>query len=164
MTSRFQLATLLKLRESVRDERRRHLAEALRADELAQAKLSEVELALSQLQQEFRATAGPLDVDRLLDAQRYELVLRFEQQVVQGKRAQVAEEIEKRRQALVVADRDVRALEILRERRLERARRAEQRAEARELDEVAGRRASGLQPDVPGIGDWPGIGRGEDLP
>jgi flagellar export protein FliJ len=149
MQSRFPLATLLKLRESVRDERRRHLAEALRADELAQARIDELERELADLRQEFRTAseAGPLNVDRLLDAQRYELLLEFEQAMIEQKRAQVAEEIEKRRAALVLADRDVRALEILRERQVARARQEEQKAENRELDEVAGR-----------------IGRWEELP
>jgi flagellar FliJ protein len=49
----------------------------------------------------------------------------------------VATEIEKRREALVDADRDVRSLEQLREAQLERHREEQERRQMKVLDEVA---------------------------
>ncbi len=53
----------------------------------------------------------------------------------------MATEIERRRQALVEADREVRVLEKLRERQAEQHRREEDLQEAKRLDEVAAQQA-----------------------
>ncbi len=80
---------------------------------------------------------GGVDIDRLVEAQRYELVTRAQQGKIAQQRETVAGEIERRRQALVEADREVRVLEKLRERQVEQHRREEEVREARRLDEVA---------------------------
>jgi flagellar export protein FliJ len=54
----------------------------------------------------------------------------------------VGAEIERRREVLVEADRDVRVLEKLREKQTERHRYEENRREIRQLDEVAQLRAT----------------------
>ena len=53
----------------------------------------------------------------------------------------MAAEIERRRQALVEADREVRVLEKLRERQLEQHRREEELRETKRLDEVVTQQA-----------------------
>src|SRR5687768_16633654 len=95
----FRLATLLRLREAARDQRRGQLAEAFRAEEALRSRLSEVERELSDLKQQCRQTAaaGPLDVDRLIDAQRYELILLAERQSIAQQSQTLAVEIDKRR-------------------------------------------------------------------
>jgi flagellar FliJ protein len=137
----FRLKSLLSLREAARDERRAQLAEAY----AAQRKLDERRQALEQDLEEHKQMCragilpGRIDVDRLLTANRYELVLRAELGVVAKHEQTLAVEIERRRQALVVADRDVRVLEKLRERELERFRREQARQETKQMDEIASR-------------------------
>ena len=74
----FRLATLLRLRETVRDERRLELAEAERADAKLQTRLAELGGRQRQLQSECRAAAGPgeVDVPRLVEAHQYAAALR----------------------------------------------------------------------------------------
>jgi flagellar FliJ protein len=78
-------------------------------------------------------------LDRLLDAQRYESVLRAQLNVYREQAMRVAEEIERRRQLLIEADRDVHILEKLREKQLARHNDELAREEMKELDELAGR-------------------------
>jgi len=141
---RFRLATLLKLREATRDERRAELAQAYQADALLEQQQDRLQRELAGLVLQSRKVAGPgtLDVDQLLQTQRYELFLRARQSQLADQRGTVAEEIERRRQILVEADREVRVLEKLRQRQLERHREEEGRREMKILDEVAGLRAS----------------------
>ncbi|HVA49723.1 MAG TPA: flagellar export protein FliJ [Pirellulales bacterium] len=137
---RFRLATLLRLREAARDERRTQLAEALQlAEQLRERQMGVEELLREALRVQSTAT-GAIDADRLLNATRYEMVLRAELQQLQLQETALQTEIEKRRQALVAADRDVRSLELLRETQQERHREQEERRAVKELDEIALRR------------------------
>ena len=126
---KFRLATLLKLREATRDERRAELAQAYQADSLLEKQQDRLrkELAGLLLQSRKVAEPGTVDVDQLLETQRYELVLRAQQSQLSAQRQTVAEEIERRRQVLVEADREVRVLEKLRQRQLQRHREEEAR-------------------------------------
>ncbi|HID75733.1 MAG TPA: flagellar export protein FliJ [Planctomycetaceae bacterium] len=139
---RFQLDTLLRLRRSERDERRAALAQAYRAEEILEHQRRQLEEALQQLGRQCRQAAGPgpVDVERLLDARRYEVVLRSQADQLAQQRRAVEEEIDQRRRALVEADRAVRVLEKLKQRGYERFRREENRREIRLLDEMASRR------------------------
>lgn len=141
---KFRLATLLRLREATRDERRAELAEAYRADDLLREHLDRVGRELSWLQAQCRKVAGPgtVDVDRLVEAQRYEVTLRAQQGQLAGQREAVSAEIDRRRQTLLHADRDVRLLEKLREKQARRHHQEENRREIKELDEVAGQRTT----------------------
>jgi flagellar protein FliJ len=141
---RFRLSSVLKLREATRDERRAQLAEAYRADEILQTRLAELDRIVADLKVRYLQAAGPgpIEVDRLLEAQRYELIVTVERKTVERQRTALAVEIEKRRENLVAADRDVRVLEKLRETQAERHRDDENRQEMKVLDEVAGRAAS----------------------
>ena len=141
---KFRLATLLRLREAARDERRTELAEAYRADDILRQGLDRVGKQLGWLQDGCRKTAGPgtVDVDRLVEAQRYELVLRTQQSRLGQQREAVTAEIDRRRQSLVGANRDVRLLEKLRQHQAQRHRQTENRREIKQLDEVAGQRAA----------------------
>jgi flagellar FliJ protein len=135
----FRLEPLLKLRQSRRDECRAALAEAYRVDEVLRKQFDGLERELAALREYCRqkSTPGGVDIDRLVEAQRYELVTRAQQQSIAQQRETVAAEIERRRQALMEADREVRVLEKLRERQAEQHRREEELREAKRLDEVA---------------------------
>ena len=135
----FRLASLLRLREAARDERRRHLAEALRAESVLRDHRAALEKNVEVMRRQARAAAQPghIDVDRLLEAQRYELALRAQVAIAEQQAAELRQEIENRRQALVAADREVRVLEKLRQRHLERFRAEEARREVKRMDEIA---------------------------
>ena len=135
----FRMAPLLKLRESRRDECRAALAEALRVDEVLRKQIDNFDRELHALREFARQKSAPggVDIDRLVEAQRYELVTRAQQRNVNQQRESVAAELERRREALVEADREVRVLEKLRERQIEKHRRDEELREIKRLDEVA---------------------------
>src|SRR3990172_219949 len=111
---KFRLQTVLKLREAHRDQKRAALADAFRAEQVLadrRAELVEEQRELRRLQQTLTADRY-LDVNRLLEAQRYEMVLRTQEQELTLQEALLAAEVQKRQQALVEADRDVRTLKL----------------------------------------------------
>jgi flagellar export protein FliJ len=138
----FRLETLRKVRAARRDERRVALAEAFHASELLglrQAELAGEQAELRALQRS-AAEGQFLDVNRLLEAQRYELVLKARGQELANQRALLETETERRRQALVESDREVRAMDLLDERQRRDHQRKSLRSEHKQLDETAGQR------------------------
>jgi flagellar protein FliJ len=136
---KFRLATLQKVREARRTQQRQALAEAFRAEQvLAETRASLVteESDLRSMQRS-AAEGKYLDVNKLLEAQRYELLLKARGQELTKQATLLAAETERRRQLLIEADRDVRILELLDERHRKEHQRNQQRAEAKELDEAA---------------------------
>jgi flagellar protein FliJ len=136
---KFRLETLQKVREARRDQQRASLAEAYRAEQILaenREQLAAEERVLREMQ---RAVASQrhLDVNRLLEAQRYDLLLKAQDQELAKQAILLAAETERRRQILIEADRDVRALELLDERHRRAHVREEQRAETKRLDEAA---------------------------
>ncbi len=136
---KFRMAMLLKLREAARDERRAELGKAHRADDVLAENLKRIEAAVKALVDRCRKAAGPgtIDLDLLIEAQRYEIILKVQQRHVNEQRAKLAVEIEHRRVALLAANREVRVLEKLRQRQLEQHNQAENRLDIKRLDEVA---------------------------
>lgn len=149
----FRLKTLLRIRESTRDERRLQLAQAYEAEEIILREKREVETTLEQLRAASRAAVEPgeINVDHIMESQRFELVLRAQRDYAQKQHQLVQEEIERRRQVLVEANREVRVLELLREKLVARHRDEEARADIRRLDEVAQQRA--CREEIQGIPD-----------
>ena len=135
----FRLATLLRLRENDRDQRRAELAQAYRADDILRQQEEQTERERIELLAKSREAAGPgtVDVDRLIQTQRYELLLKTHRQQLGRQREAVADEIGRRRETLVLANREVRILENLREKQAQRHREEEGRRETKRLDEVA---------------------------
>ncbi len=138
---KFRLATLLRIREATRDQRRVELAEAYRVDDLLKQQLDRVGEELNWLHEQRRGAAGPgpVEVDRLVEAHRFELALKARATHLGQQREQVSVEVQRRRQILVEASREVRVLEKLRQRQTQDHRREENRQETKRLDEVAGR-------------------------
>ena len=136
---KFRLATLLRLRAVTCDERRAALADADRVDELLRQRLAATAAEVARLKDRCRGAAAPgeVDVDRLVQGQRYELVLKDQEGQLRRQRETVGVEIQHRRQALLEADREVRTLEKLRDKQAEQHRYEEGRQEAKRLDEVA---------------------------
>ena len=145
---KFRLATLLQMREADRDERRGELAEAHQTDEIMENQQKELEANLAELALKCREAVapGPVDVDRLVDTQRFEILLRAQREHLIRQREVVAAEIERRRARLVEANREVHVLEKLRERQMQRHHEEEGRREVKVLDEVAGSRRQSIPP------------------
>jgi len=139
---KFRLEAVRKVRSARRDERRGGLADAFRAEEV----LAKQRAALAAEQAELRglqrsaAAERYLDVNRLLEAQQYETVLRARQQELARQETLLTIETERRRKALVEAEREVRALELLDGRHRDAHRRRQRRSDIKELDEVAAAR------------------------
>ncbi|NUQ62436.1 MAG: flagellar export protein FliJ [Pirellulales bacterium] len=135
----FRLATLLKIREAARDERRAELAQAYQADAALQEEHRRLAELLAQMADVYRNASAPgvIDVERLLETQRHDMLVRVQIQYLEKQRAAVAEEIERRRAVLAEANRQVKVLENLRERQLERHREEEGLRERKQLDEAA---------------------------
>lgn len=136
---KFQLETLEKIRRARRDELRAALAEAFQAEHRLAESRADLAAETEQLRSLQRtATAGPYtNVNLLLDAQRYELLLKSRSEELAKRAILLAAETKRRRQALVESDRDVRVLERLDERKQDEFNRDAQRRETKQLDEVA---------------------------
>jgi len=81
------------------------------------------------------------DVNSLLAAGRYQSVLRMQQSTMQDQIKLLATEVERRRQAVVEADIQVRILDKLEDRQKAEHRHKLQQAEIKELDEIGSQRA-----------------------
>jgi flagellar export protein FliJ len=136
---RFRLETLRKLRAVHRDEQRSTLADAYRAEQVLADRRAELAGEQTELRdlQRTALTGAHLDVNRLVEAQRYEMVLKANEQHLAEQSQRLAVEVERRRQAVVEADRAVRVLELLEARQRREHLRQQQRLEVKELDEVA---------------------------
>jgi len=135
----FKLQTVLRLRITERDSRLAELAKAHRAEEILreqQAKLSG-EIAASQAATRQMSEPGQANIDGLLQLHRYELVLKIQGQQLSAQLVQVQAESERRRLAVVEADRQVRVLEKLRERQRMQHQVTLAKRETKQLDEVA---------------------------
>ena len=135
----FRLATLLRLRQAARDERRLQLAESQRADQELHDRLETLKTQRKQLQNECREAAGPgrVNLARLVEAHHFDAALRLEEMEMKQRRRALAVEIEQRRQSLVEADRDVQSLEKLHDGQWQNYYQEENRRENKRLDEAA---------------------------
>lgn len=139
MARPFRLSTLLKLREATRDERRSALAEAFRAETKLSETIAAVDAEFAELAADYREATRPgrLNVDRLLECQRREALLVAQRNEYARQRDLILAEIERRREALALADREVKTLDKLRERQEHAEAKREARREAKQLDEFA---------------------------
>lgn len=143
---RFRLETVKKLRVAHRDQQLAALADGYRAEQILaerQEALAGEAVELRDLQRS--ALASPYtNVNQLVDAQRYESMLQAQEKHLAEQSARLAVEVERRRLIAVEADRGVRVLEKLDERRRADHRRQQERLENKQLDEVAATRPKGL--------------------
>ena len=135
----FRLQTLLRLRSAERDQRRADLAKAIRAEEMLRGELRSLAEQQAQAVEHGRKLKSPgsADIDSLLQAHRYAVILAAQERQLAAQLAQVEQETERRRQVLVEADRQVRVLEKLRERQAAAYRKEVERREVKQFDETA---------------------------
>jgi flagellar protein FliJ len=139
---RFRLQTLRRLREMHRDEQRGRLATAFEAERILAEQRCQVAGELVALNESRRKLIqlGSLDVNQLLASQRYQLTLEAQSRTLAEQAEKLAAEVDRRRQALVEADREVRVLDKLEDRQRRQYKEAAARAETKTLDEVASTR------------------------
>ena len=137
---RFRLQPVLRLRIAERDERRGDLAKALRAADILREQREQLSEEIAQHEQRSRAMAEPgqANIDGLMQIHRYRAILKATGQQLAAQEGQVAAEVERRRQLLTEADRQVRVLEKLAERQRGEYERLEQRKEVKQMDEAGG--------------------------
>src|SRR6187401_2715692 len=109
---KFSLESVKRVREARRDQERASLAQAFYAEEILAAKSAEIEAEEKDVQSLRRSAVEGhyLDVNKMLEAQRYELLLKAQAQELAKQAIMLAAETERRRQVLIEADRDVRAM------------------------------------------------------
>ena len=141
---RFRLATLLKLRVADREQRQIELAQAQEAERLLAQQADSITEQIAQAKEAMRRVAQPggVDVDRVLELQRFGLQLRADAMVLAQRIKVVREEVERRRVILVEADKQVKTLEKLREKQQLAHRIKEEKREQKVLDEIGQRRAA----------------------
>jgi flagellar protein FliJ len=135
----FRLAALLRLRLADRGQRRAELAAARRTEETLQAEAAAVARERSQIQERSRnlASPGTADVDRLITAHRYDALLRTRAQTLAEQLQDARALAERRRLALVEADRQVHMLQKLREKQQAAHEARDAKQEQKRLDESA---------------------------
>lgn len=138
---RFRLATLLKIRRATRDARYAELGQAYQAATTLAEHRQAVQEKLRAHQRAVRRAASPgtINLERMIQAQRYHAVLKTEAQLLTSQTQLLEGEIERRREAVAAADRDVRVLEKLRDRQWQRHQQEVWKEDIKQLDEVATR-------------------------
>lgn len=135
----FRFETLRHLRQARRDQLRSSLAEAVHAVDLLreeQARLAG-EFA-GMVESRRRALAGgAMDLALVLEAQRYEVALKAREATLARNAEMLNQEVERRRALVIDAEREVKTLDKLDERRREEHRAEAERLDARALDEAA---------------------------
>ena len=134
----FTLATVLRVREADRDQRRSELADSQQMIEQLEDRRQALRDERTTLDREFRSSIAPgsLNADALRSAATYAASLILQVGAVEEEIAAAALRIEERREALLAADRDVRCLEKLREAHYARYLGRERSIQASLLDEV----------------------------
>ena len=140
----FRLATLLKLRENERRQRQIELGQAMEAERimLQRAESIAAEIATAKGNARVASSPGEVSVDTLLELQRYTLQMRAQARLIAEQITQVRTEVERRRQVLVEADRQVRTLEKLRDKQSAAFQFELQRVEQRHSDELGQKRVN----------------------
>jgi len=141
---RFRLDTVLKVRRQQRDQARAELADAHHAAAILARQKEQLAAAMREIQMRRRNdTEGSINVDRLLEAHRFHLLLGAKRQELSAQEQTLNEEVERRQAAVVEADRQVKLLEKLREKQARRHAQAESRREQAAIDEIAQLRRAG---------------------
>jgi flagellar export protein FliJ len=133
---------MIQLRRQNRDECRRQLDEAERAEAILTDQIAAADAqAASNAQMRRRvASNGSCDLNLLLAAQRHQAALEQERQALSQQIGLVAREVERRRATLVEAEQQVRMMERLSERKQAESRCKALQQESKRLDELARKR------------------------
>jgi len=139
---KFRFAKIEDWKETVRDEKRSLLAEAVRLemDLLDQISAAEGEVGHCLNQYREICSSGDVDIDNMLNWRRHEHQLRVGVKQLQQQLVLVQRELERRRETLKAADQEVKVFQKLHERDFEKDRIIQKRREQALLDEFAQRK------------------------
>jgi flagellar FliJ protein len=142
MPFQFRLAPLITIRDNVLKEKQGELAKAYEARRIVEEKLYKIEQELNENQELGRriVQSGNIRVDYLLGLRRQEMFLKAEQADMIQKRQMIDEEIERRRTEVIEADKNLKIIEKLKEKRYEKYQTEENRKETIMMDEIANRK------------------------
>ena len=134
----FRLNSVLNYRKTLRQQAQRNLADAYQQQQQANEELQAAQLEIDQLVNQMRDSAKQkqLDLDFALGGQRHHAKLKADMKKVADKLEQAGTEVERCRQDLIEADRDVKALEKLHDRQLADHRQQTAKHEAAEIDDI----------------------------
>ena len=144
MAFRFRLQPLQKVRENIRRDRQTELAKALEAEMVVREKIESLVGEIAGTKEEGRklAAKGRINVDFLVGLRRHEAYLLAQKAEAEQKLEQVLAEVERRRLAVVEADKEVKILEKLHEKLKDRHDNELTAKEIVDLDEIASQRAA----------------------
>ena len=144
MAFRFRLQPLQKVRENIRRDRQTELAKALEAEAVVREKIESLIGEIAGTKEEGRklAAKGRINVDFLVGLRRHEAYLLAQKAEAEQKLEQVLAEVERRRLAVVEADKEVKILEKLHEKLKDRHDNELTAKEIIDLDEIASQRAA----------------------
>ena len=144
MAFRFRLQPLQKVRENIRRDRQTELAKALEAEAVVREKIESLIGEIFGTKEEGRklAAKGRINVDFLVGLRRHEAYLLAQKAEAEQKLEQVLAEVERRRLAVVEADKEVKILEKLHEKLKDRHDNELTAKEIVDLDEIASQRAA----------------------
>ena len=140
---KFRLAPLITIRDNKLKERQRKLAEAYDARQILEGHLQEVNRQLEEGIAAVRELSQPgqaVNVNYLIGFRRQEMFLRADLEDLMQKIKMVDDEIEVRRAAMIEANKELKVVEKLKERRYEKYLEEENDAETKMMDEIAGNR------------------------
>jgi flagellar export protein FliJ len=120
--AQFRLATLLKIREQDRDM----AAKAVQDVRLAIEKLDNAQLEIDEANRQMnearkQSSSGAINLNQILDAQRYQLVLSAQSTQIADHKGKLNQELERRQFTLVQSQKAVKSLEKLRDQRSQAA-------------------------------------------
>ena len=140
---KFRLEPLITIRDNELKECQAELAKAYNALRILEEALQELDRQLAEGVETARnlIQAGQtVNVEHLLGLRRQEMFLRAQQNDLTQKMQMVNEEIEKRRAAVIAANKQLKIVEKLKEKRYEKYLEEENKKEIKIMDEIAGNR------------------------
>ena len=143
---KFRLEPLIRIRENALQECQAELAKAYDARSILVNHLLAVEKEIEEGTSTARSLMQPgqtVNVEQLLGFRRQEMFLRANQNDLQQKIKGVDEVIELRRAAVIAANKELKTIEKLKEKRYERYLEEEKREETKAMDEIVGNRRTG---------------------
>jgi len=157
----FRFKPLQKIRENVRRERQAELAKALEAETVVRDKIESIVKDIAKVADDLRGAASgewrvasdeensqlttrnsQLNVDVLIGLRRHEAWLLAQKHEAQEKLEQVLVEVERRRLAVVEADKEVKIMEKLHEKQKDKYDAEQSAKEIVAFDEIASQRAA----------------------
>jgi flagellar FliJ protein len=139
----FRLEPLISSRYNVLKERQSELAKAYEARRILEESIQDIDRQLEEgiaAARNLMQEGQTVRVESLLGFRRQEMFLRGQHSELMQKMQMVDEEIERCRRAVVVANKELKIVEKLKEKRYEKYLEEENKAETKVMDEIAGNR------------------------